>query len=47
MSADSLDADAIHQPRIAPLPRDEWTDEVGQAIAALMPAGAQRPLRRK
>jgi AhpD family alkylhydroperoxidase len=34
-------------PRISPLPREEWTDEVGQAIAALLPADAQRPLRRR
>jgi alkylhydroperoxidase family enzyme len=34
-------------PRIAPLPRDEWTEEVGQAIAALLPPDAQRPLRRR
>jgi alkylhydroperoxidase family enzyme len=34
-------------PRIAPLPRDEWTDEIGEAIAALMPPGVDRPLRRR
>jgi alkylhydroperoxidase family enzyme len=35
------------EPRITPLPRDEWTDEVFQGIAALMPAGVDRPLRRR
>ena len=35
------------EPRITPLPRDEWTDEVTQGIAALMPPGVDRPLRRR
>ena len=30
-----------------PLPREEWTEEVGQAIAALRPPDAERPLRRR
>jgi alkylhydroperoxidase family enzyme len=34
-------------PRITPVPRDEWNEEIGAAIAALLPAGAQRPPRRK
>jgi alkylhydroperoxidase family enzyme len=34
------------EPRITPLPRDEWTEEIGQAIAALQPPGAP-PLRRR
>jgi alkylhydroperoxidase family enzyme len=42
-----MSADSVNQPRITPLPRDEWGDEVGQAIAALLPAGAPRPLRRR
>ena len=37
----------MSEPRIAPLPRDEWTDEIGQAIAALLPPDAERPLRRR
>jgi alkylhydroperoxidase family enzyme len=37
----------MNQPRIAPLPREEWTEEVGQAIAALLPPDAERPLRRR
>jgi alkylhydroperoxidase family enzyme len=37
----------MNQPRIAPLPREEWTEEIGQAISALLPPGAQRPLRRR
>jgi alkylhydroperoxidase family enzyme len=37
----------MNKPRISPLPREMWTDEVGQAIAALLPADAQRPLRRR
>jgi len=35
----------MNEPRIAPLPREEWTEEVGQAIAALLPSGAERPVR--
>jgi alkylhydroperoxidase family enzyme len=42
-----MSAEAMHQPRIAPLPREEWTEEIGQAIAALLPPGAERPLRRR
>ena len=30
------------EPRITPLPRDEWTDEMTQAIAALLPPGVDR-----
>jgi alkylhydroperoxidase family enzyme len=37
----------MNGPRIPPLPREEWTEEIGQAIAALLPADAQRPLRRR
>lgn len=37
----------MSEPRIAPLPREEWTEEVGQAIAALLPPDATRPLRRR
>ena len=37
----------MSEPRIAPLPREEWTEEVGQAIAALLPPEADRPLRRR
>jgi alkylhydroperoxidase family enzyme len=35
------------EPRITPLPRDEWTEEVMQGIAALRPAGVDQPLRRR
>jgi alkylhydroperoxidase family enzyme len=34
-------------PRITPLPPDEWNDEVTQGIKALLPPGAERPLRRR
>jgi alkylhydroperoxidase family enzyme len=37
----------MNEPRIAPLPREEWTEEVGHAIAALLPPGAERPVRRR
>ena len=40
-------SDRMSRPRIAPLPREEWTEEVGQAIAALLPPDAERPLRRR
>jgi alkylhydroperoxidase family enzyme len=46
MSDESARPDARTEPRISPVPRDEWTDEVGQGIAALFPPGAQRPVRR-
>jgi alkylhydroperoxidase family enzyme len=36
----------MSEPRITPLPRDEWTDEVTAAIAALRPPGVE-PLRRR
>jgi alkylhydroperoxidase family enzyme len=42
-----MSADSLNEPRIAPLPREEWGDDVGQAIAALLPADAQRPLPRR
>ena len=35
------------EPRITPLPRDEWTEEVIAGIAALRPAGVDQPLRRR
>ena len=34
------------EPRIPPLPPDQWGDDVGAAIAALRPAGATQELRR-
>ena len=37
----------MSEPRISPLPPDEWNEEVGRAIAALRPADAQGPLRRR
>jgi alkylhydroperoxidase family enzyme len=41
-----VSAESLPEPRITPLPREEWGDDVGQAIAALLPAGAERPRRR-
>jgi alkylhydroperoxidase family enzyme len=37
----------MSEPRISPLLRDEWTEEVIAGIAALMPPGVDRPLRRR
>jgi alkylhydroperoxidase family enzyme len=34
-------------PRIAPLPPDQWSEEVMEAIALLRPPGATQPLRRR
>ena len=34
-------------PRITPLPPDQWNDDVIQGIKALLPPGAERPLRRR
>ena len=34
-------------PRITPLPPDQWGDDVFQGIKALLPPGAERPLRRR
>jgi AhpD family alkylhydroperoxidase len=42
-----LREDSMSEPRITPVPREEWTDEIGQAIAALRPPDATQPLRRR
>ena len=38
---------APQRPRIAPLPPDQWSEVVMQAIALLRPPGATQPLRRR
>jgi alkylhydroperoxidase family enzyme len=39
--------DAPTTPRIAPLPPDQWSDDVMQAIAVLRPPAATRPMPRR
>ena len=41
-----MTADPMNEPRIPPLPPDQWSDEVRQGIAVLRPPGAQQELRR-
>ena len=37
----------MSEPRIAPLPPDQWDDDVVEGIKALLPPDATRPLRRR